>query len=177
VTGQRVAPGPEFAELFRTFRHSAWRLETQGVYHEPYEQAELARFLVGQPLDVSYLADWLDDVRTATHSGRRFERVRVLTEPLTDYLRFELTVAPHNAEAGEDIRVLSPAEAQRLRLPDHDFWLFDDERVAVMEFGPAGLIGADIHTDPGTVTQHRQWRDLAWRHATPFETYRTTAHI
>lgn len=172
-----VEPGAEFGELFATFRQSAWRWESQGTYREPYESVALARFLRGEELDTSYLQGWLDDVRAATRAGRRFERVRLLTEPLTDYLRFELAVTLANVAAGEDIRVLPPDAGALLGLPDHDFWIFDDREVATLKFGPDGLLGAEIDDDPATLARHRQWRDLAWSEAIPFETYWASAHL
>lgn len=160
--------GQDFADLFTSFTRSAWRFETQLTYAEDYEQAELRRFLAGESLDVSYLAEWLDMVRAATDMGKRFGRVRVVTKPLTDYLRFELAVAPHNVAAGEEIRLLAQERARDLGLPGHDFWLFDDERLAVMHFEESSFVGAEIVTDPEAVRRHRAWRDLAWHHGEPF---------
>ena len=76
-----------------------------------------------------------------------------------------------NLDAGEDIRLLPQAEAKHLGLPSHDFWLFDDERVAVLHFGPDDLDGAEIITDPTTVARYQTWRDVAWRQAVTFEQY------
>lgn len=160
---------PELGELFGSFAHTAWRWECQGTYAEPCEQVELRRFLAGEPLDVSFLSDWLGGVRDATRSGRRFQRVRMVTDPVTDYLRFELAVAPANVEAGEDIRLISAADTAQLELPRHDFWLFDSERVAVLHFGPTGLRGAEVVTDADTVARHLRWQQLAWEHSVPLE--------
>ncbi|MBB5159160.1 DUF6879 family protein [Saccharopolyspora phatthalungensis] len=164
-----VRPGPGFDELFSSFGRSAWRFETQPAYHVDAEQQAMRRYLNSGELDVSYLTGWLDGVREATRQGKRYARVRVLTEPLTDYLRFEMAVAPYNIAAGEDIRVLSPAQASELALPDYDYWLFDDEWLAIMHFGPSGLRNAEVVTDPETVEQHRAWRDTAARNGRSFE--------
>lgn len=61
--------GQDLADLFTRFTRCAWRFETQLTYAEDYEQAELRRFLAGEPLDVSYLAGWLDLV-WARYRGR-----------------------------------------------------------------------------------------------------------
>ena len=50
--------------------------------------------------DLDWLRPWLDDVRAATKAGRAFQRVRRLTDPLTEYLRWQMEVTPANAEAG-----------------------------------------------------------------------------
>lgn len=170
----RLVRGEDFGRLFETFRRSAWRWECQPEYREPHEAEAFQQFLAGDTPDMSFTTEWLANVRQATEAGRRFERVRVLTEPLTDYLRFEMFAAPGNAAAGEDIRVMSTTAAAEHNLPDHDFWLFDDELVAIMHFDNHGMIAAELVADADAVADHRRWRDIAWSHAAPFETVLTS---
>jgi hypothetical protein len=62
-------------------------------------------------------------------AGKTVRRVRVISEPITDYIRWEHVNTVLNLEVGEDIRWLP-----RHRLPDelifpvdgNDWWLFDD---------------------------------------------------
>lgn len=170
-----MTPRELLAQQFRTFTRSAWRLETRDSYAVPAEQASLSMYLATGELDLAYSQPWFDSVRAAKAVGRSYARVRVYTEPLTDYLRFEFAVAPFNIEAGEDIRVMSRPTAASLGLPDYDYWLFDDERVVVMHFDDTtGLVAVDVRTDPDTVSQHRAWRDLAWSHADRFATHSTS---
>ncbi|MGI8307792.1 DUF6879 family protein [Saccharopolyspora hattusasensis] len=169
----RLVRGEDFGRLFETFTRSAWRWECQAEYREPHEAEAFRQFLASETPDMSFTTEWLANVRQATAAGRRFERVRVLTEPLTDYLRFEMFAASDNAAAGEDIRVMSTAAAAEYNLPDHDFWLFDDELVAIMHFDTHGMIAAELVDDADTVARHRRWRGIAWSHAAPFETVLT----
>jgi hypothetical protein len=160
--------GEEFGQLFQTFERSAWRLETQFVYREPKEVPLLRAWRAGERDDLAWMRGWLDNIRAIRRAGKDFGRVRVLSEPLTDYLQWQMTITPANVEAGEDIRLLAASRARELGLPTHDFWLFDDERVALMHFGEAGFIGAEIVTDLGTVARHRAWRDTAVGNAVPY---------
>ncbi|WP_043843487.1 DUF6879 family protein [Amycolatopsis taiwanensis] len=162
---------PEFQRLFREFERSAWRWECQGVYREPDEREPLRRFLAGEPPDDAWREDFLRLVSDSTRSGRSWQRVRQMTVPLTDYLRFEMDLAERgNIPAGEDIRVIWPAEAEQLGLPDQDFWLFDDETVARMHFGADGLERVEVLTGE-SVEPYRRWRQLAWDHSHPFQEY------
>jgi hypothetical protein len=105
-------------------------------------------------------------------AGKRFERVRVVPEPLTDYLRFELWLAQFNAGAGEDVRYLSREEANVRDLPAHDFWLLDSERLALPYFtADDRLLGAELVTDPVIVRRHERWLDQAQAVATPYRDY------
>lgn len=161
----------EFDRLFTGFTRSLWRWECQPEYHEPEEVDPFARWKAGEPDDLAWLTGWCDQVREATRAGRRFERVRVLADPPTDYQTWLLAIAPMNIEAGEDIRQLEERRAADLGLPDYDFVIVDDEVAARMHFADTGFIGAEMITDAATVAEHRAWRDLAWRHAITFNAY------
>lgn len=162
-----LVPRAQVRGLFRTFRRTVFRLETQGVYREAVEAEPLRRFLAGEPPDDTWVQPWLDLVRHATAANRRFQRVRVLTEPLTDYLWFEMDLALRcNIPAGEDIRALSVSQARAVGLPEGiDFWMFDDDRVGLAHFGDHGMLGLEMIHEPAAVSQYRQWRDRAWNAA------------
>lgn len=149
-----VVSRTDFEERFETFERSAWRLECQGVYHEPEEAEPLRRFLAGESDDLSWFADWPEWVAGKVAAGRRIGRVRVLTEPITGYLRFELErLTPPALEAGEDIRVLPAASFDGLGVPSEDFWLFDDEAAGVLRFGDTGVNGVDEVSEPDRVAE------------------------
>jgi hypothetical protein len=159
----------EFEGLFTGFSESAFRLETLPAYLEPVERDALERFIAGRAPDDSWIQGYLQMVRAATDRGRRFERVRVLQRPPTDYQRFVMDLAARcNIPAGEQVRVLDVDEARQQGLPmGCDFWLFDDARVAVMHFDAGALQGAELVTDPEPVERFVQLRRVAWQAARP----------
>ncbi|MGH3631155.1 MAG: DUF6879 family protein [Sciscionella sp.] len=164
----REVTGQQWAALFSTFERSAWRWEHQGTYYEPNEVEPWRKFRDGEPDELEWMADWLAGVRSATDAGRTFGRVRVITDPPTDYLRWEMHLARVNIEAGEDIRVLGEHQARELALPEVDFWLFDDTLVAVMHFSDEGFTHATLHDEPEAVQRYRDIRDTALAHARVF---------
>ncbi|WP_374582062.1 DUF6879 family protein [Frankia sp. CiP3] len=158
-----MEPGPEFAKLFETFEHTAYRLETRDRYSSPREVEPLRKFLAGEP-DVSYHENWLSMVRQATAEGRRFSRVRVVSFPLTDYIRFGMWVAGYTREAGDDIRYITRDQA--VELPKYDYWLFDSRKVLKMRFTDDDqFIGGEVIEDPAEIVEHNYWRDAAQHHA------------
>lgn len=160
--------GANFERLFEEFEHTAWRWECQLSYCEPEEAEAYGRFLAGEEPDMSFTREHLAEVRRATRYGRRYQRVRVLSHPLTDYLRFEMWAARANVAAGEQIRVLDLDQVEDLGLPRHDFWLFDESLVAILHFDTDGMIAAELLREAQAVNQHRRWRDIAWSYAAPF---------
>ncbi len=165
----------EFAELFRTFRTSAWRLEAS-KYKLGYEDAEFRRFIAGAPVpppQISWWSSWLARVRDWRQQGKEIGRVRVDDVPLSPYQRWQRWAEPWHREAGEDVRHLSRPGAADLGVPLYDFWLFDDARLVLMLFNAAGEITGRVLIEregaPGIVAQHCAWRNLAVRNATTAE--------
>ncbi|MDX8028772.1 hypothetical protein SK803_01050 [Lentzea sp. BCCO 10_0856] len=161
-------PSVEFDELFRSFEHTAFRLEVRERYNAPDEQDELARFLAGDLVEDEWEGWWLPNVRKATAEGRRFERVRVVNIPPSDYTRYSLWSSRQTVGAGEDIRYLVRNKADEVGLPNHDYWLFDSRKLVRMHFDDTNdrLISVEvIDDDHAQIVQHNYWRDAAWHHA------------
>jgi hypothetical protein len=154
------------------FRRSAYRLELLDEYDSPSARIRVARFLAGQPDDAEVRADWDHGVDDARRAGKKMQRVHVITKPLTDYLRFELAFYRGSVLAGEDIRILPGDLATGLDLPGFDYWLFDEERAAVMYYGDHGTWRhAEIVTEPSFIADCCRWRAQALSRAIPLGDY------
>ncbi|MDF2705556.1 MAG: hypothetical protein K0R62_1208 [Nonomuraea muscovyensis] len=159
----------EFDRLFSTFEHTAWRLETRRRFASDEATPEWAQFEAGQPIDWDYDDDWCHNVRAQTAQGKRFERVRLVDDPITPGQLYLRSNAARNCAVGEDIRNLSRAQADDLHLPTEDFWLFDSRLVARLLFDDDDhLTGAELITEPAAVNRYCQARDAAWHHAVPY---------
>ncbi|MGW4751995.1 DUF6879 family protein [Streptomyces chartreusis] len=163
-----LQPFAAISHLFREFRHTAWRLETRRGYASDRSGANWSKFRDGETFSFNPDSPWHANVRAQTEAGKRFERVRLVDEPLTEGQQFLLATGLGNAAAGEDIRNLPRAEAERLRLPDYDFWLFDSKILARFAFDEDDTtLGVYVTEDPAEVLAACQARDAAWHHATP----------
>jgi hypothetical protein len=175
--GERIesVDSEEFGRLFTSFRHTAYRLETLQVYDVGYEAEPMRRFLAGEAEpDDQAKSEWTAMVGDAVRDGKVIQRVHVVAEPVTDYLRYEMGCSyPPNVTAGEDIRILDTGTARSLAgLPALDYWLFDSRDLWVMEYGPGGEFLFTEHvTDPAEIVRHSYWRDAALHAAVPFRDY------
>ena len=169
---------PEFAALFAAFKYTAYRLETLQQYGVGYEDESFRAFATGKPLRADPARDeWTAMIRSATAQGKAFQRVHVVTEPLSEYLRYEMAwwYGP-NVDAGDDVRIL-PADCDRAddlvalrELPD--YWLFDSSDLWVMNYDTAGQFRyAEQASDPGVIVTHAHWRDAAMHYAIPYTDY------
>ncbi|MBB4915717.1 DUF6879 family protein [Streptosporangium saharense] len=168
----------EFADLVLAFRHTAFRLEARDRYNEPSEAEVVRHFLDTGELDGFYMADWVEELGPRIAEGQWMGRVRVVSEPHSDYTRFGLALAEYNTAAGEDIRYLPRHHPVVAGLPDHDFWLIDSTTLLLLRFGEDDiLLGADVVTDPAVVVRHCYYRDVACHHAVPWSEYSTRVHL
>ncbi|MFJ9721036.1 DUF6879 family protein [Streptomyces sp. NPDC101213] len=172
-TPRIINANDEFTRLFETFEHTAWRLETRRRYASDEATETWVQFVARQPVLWDHEDDWCHNVRAQTAQGKRFERVRLVDSPATTGQLYLLDNAARNCAAGEDIRNLTRAEAERLRLPTEDFWLFDSRLVARLVFDDAdGLVGIELVTEPAAVNRYCQVRDAAWHHAVPYDQFK-----
>lgn len=168
--------GDEFTRLFETFEHTAFRLETLQKYTVEYEEEPIRRFLAGEPRPHDPSKDeWCDLIRQARADGKRMERVHVVVEPLTDYMRYELGWSyGNNVEAGEDIRIAPvPTGTWIEPIPrNRDFWLFDSHDLWTMTYDDEGrFLYAEHVEDPANIVRHNHLRDVAMHAAIGFREY------
>jgi hypothetical protein len=161
------------ANPWESFQRSAFRLETLPEYRVPQESGKLELYLSGAPMPENYNSGWHAKIQAWAAAGAVLQRVRVVRPPLTAYQRSQFDWGyPANLVAGEDTRVLDGAVADRLGLPDWDFWFFDDEVVYRMNYAEDGTyLGGETLPDADPA-EFRRYRELALTHSTVFWTYR-----
>ncbi len=160
-----------FAEIMADVRHSAVHLELRDSYGVPNETDNFAAFRRGEWDEAKAKVDrrvWLDLVSGAVGRGVAMRRARVVSTPVTDYIRFEHTGTPMNIEAGEQVRWLPRRQASTLRLPGNDFWLFDDRLLQFNVFdGPGRWVHTDFTEEADVVEFCAAAFEAVWQSATP----------
>lgn len=159
----------EFDALVMGVEHSAFRLETRERYEEPDETEHLARFLAGEPdTDHRWYRHWPDFIADRHTNGIRFERLRVVTWPPSDYALFGMQMVALAVAAGERITYIDRADAAQLDIPMEDFWLLDEARVLTLRFDDDGrLREANLTDDRPRLTDALTVRNLARQHGRP----------
>lgn len=151
-------------ERFTTYRYSVFRLETFQVYGGSGEDEAIAAFLAGEPPtpDVK-VQEYAARVRAAVQTGRTPQRVHVVVEPPTDYMRFELTGYRYNVDAGEEVRIIPVTDGQWAPdVPHWDFWLFDSSELWDMSYTDDGTwLGVEPLDDPARIVAACHARDAA----------------
>ena len=175
MTSLHIASRPveesEFHRFFEECRYTAFRLETLQVYDVGYEQEAFHSFLsTGEVITTHSQQEW----NRIVGGKRSFRRVHVVTEPLTDYLRFECVSAYRaSVQAGEDVRVI-PTEPGFWPegIPRFDYWLFDSEVLVRMNYESDGtMLAPELICEPEEIVRANVIRDRALYMATTFPEY------
>ncbi|MGW0711915.1 DUF6879 family protein [Streptomyces sp. NPDC002643] len=162
----------EFRQLFETFEHTAWHLETRKGYASDREDPAYAVFVETSETTWDLDSDWATNIRRQTSSGKYVGRVRIVDDPPTTGQLFLLDYAKCNAATGEDVRSLWRQQAEELRLPNEDFWIFDSRLVALLVFDDTDtLLTVEVITEPADVLRYCQVRDAATHRAIPYELF------
>ncbi|MFD7070130.1 DUF6879 family protein [Streptomyces sp. NPDC059913] len=169
---------PSFDELLAAAKHSAVHLEMRDSYGVGDEAEDFDNWKRTGQRDVDpaseYWMPWVDLIRGTVKRGVTVRRARVVSEPVTDYIRYEHAGTVVNIHAGEQVRWLPRRQASDIALPGNDCWIFDGETVLFNHFS-----GDGNWSDPGW--EFRPEADVArfasaafeavWERGIPHEKY------
>lgn len=167
-----MAKVPPFSELIAATATSAAHLEMRDSY-TPDDQ-RFVNWLAGKPVPHPANPQWSALVRTHVGRGVSFRRARVVSEPLSDYIRFEYELtAAVNVAAGEQVRWLPRRRASDLCLPGNDFWVFDNRLIRFSHFAGNGeFLEDELCDDPAVVKICTGAFEAVWDRAIPHAEYR-----
>ncbi|MFI6495247.1 DUF6879 family protein [Streptomyces sp. NPDC050564] len=141
----------EEAEAF-----NAWR---NGFRHDPGDRA-------------SWWRPWLDLIQETVSRGVVVRRARIVSEPVTEYIRYEHSGTFTNVAAGEQVRWLPRRRASDIALPGNDFWLFDDRVIRWNHFtGDGAWAGQEVSEDPTAAKLCAEAFESVWARAVPHDQY------
>ncbi|MFD9811770.1 DUF6879 family protein [Streptomyces sp. NPDC059080] len=166
---------PPFSELIRDCQRSAVHLELRDTYEGYDDGGRFAEWKQAGGITPAFVEDfrpWTELVREAVGRGVQMRRARVVSEPVTDYIRFEYEASHLNQEAGEQVRWLPRRDAATLLLPGADLWILDDRLIRFGYFtGDGALDGHEMCDDPSVVKSFSESFESVWQRATPHERF------
>ncbi|MFD7829874.1 DUF6879 family protein, partial [Kitasatospora sp. NPDC059803] len=115
---------------------------------------------------------WLANTGNAAAGGVSLPGGRIVSEPVTDYIRYEHAGTVVNLAAGEQVRWLPRRQASDIALPGNDFWLFDETVVRFNHFtGDGGSAGPTLTDDPAVAKLCAVAFEAVWERGIPHEKY------
>ncbi|MBC3844691.1 hypothetical protein GXW82_44340 [Streptacidiphilus sp. 4-A2] len=167
---------PDFSTMLKQATRSAVHLEMRDSYGIAAEAAQFEEFKRSGAVDddpgSENWSGWVSQVREAVGRGVKVRRARIVSEPVTDYIRYEHAGTVVNLAAGELVRWLPRRRASGIALPGNDFWLFDGTVVRFNHFtGDGASGGPEVCEDPAVTKLCARAFEAVWDRAIPHEQY------
>src|SRR5439155_4604365 len=164
-------------DMLRACERSAVHLEMRDGYMR--SDPDFAAWRDGQRWDPadreSWWHPWYQATSDVTSRGVEIRRARIVSEPLSEYVRYEYDCTFMNIIGGEKVRWLPRRRATDLALPGNDFWPFDGRIVLVNHFTGEGESAAhETTTDLAVVKLFATAFEAVWGRAIPQDEYRPT---
>lgn len=167
---------PSFDELLNGAQHTAVHLEMRDAYGVAGEADDFAHWQRTGERDVDpgspYWAPWVALIKRTVARGVVVRRARIVSEPVSDYIRYEHAATQVNLDAGEQVRWLARRRASDIALPGNDFWLIDDRLIRWNHFtGAGGSAGGEISEDQAAVKLCAEAFETVWSRGIPHVDY------
>ncbi|WP_326551675.1 DUF6879 family protein [Micromonospora sp. NBC_01813] len=166
-----------FEDLLDGCRAVAAHLEMRDAY-SPHDPIYLD-WKAGRKVDpIDHEREWYDLAVRTVARGVAIRRARIVSEPISDWIRHELETTPKlNLRAGEQVRWLPRRQASDLALPGNDFWLFDGKIVRFGFFsGDGNYVGDEVVEDPDTVSRCCSAFEAVWERGIDHRDYDPDRH-
>lgn len=166
-------PAPTLEDRLRSCARTAVHLEMRDGYMQ--SDPRFAAWQAGARDSLTVSGSWLTLVSDLTSRGVVVRRARIVSEPVSDYIRFEHHMTGANVAVGEDVRWLPRRRASDLALPGNDFWLFDDEVALFHHFDGDGELAPgdeEVRTDTSAVRLCADAFAAVWARAVPHADYK-----
>ncbi|MFP3991417.1 hypothetical protein U9R90_28910 [Streptomyces sp. E11-3] len=169
---------PSFEDLLSGAQRSAWHLEMRDSYGIGDEAADFEHWQRTGECDTdpasAYWAPWVNLIGGTVGRGVAVRRARIVSEPVTEYIRYEYAGTTVNIKAGENVRWLPRRHASDIALPGNDFWLFDRTAVLFNHFSGDGNWTEpkwEVRTEPDVIQLAANAFKTVWERGIPHEKY------
>lgn len=147
-------------EAFRLQQHQSYA----GVKNPEWEAWQAGRPL---PMITPENHPWLKKVAGYTAAGRRVYDVHIVEWPLVEYTRYALALMSMEMSSGSEFFLVDRDNHSDLATLTEDFWMFDEQRVAVMRYDEQERF-VEAAEPTGPIEDYLARRDLAMKYAVPF---------
>jgi hypothetical protein len=164
----------DIAALLSLATRTAFHLEQRDSWQRftDADRDSYDAFLATGEADAGFLGGWCSLVRETVGRGVEVRRLRLVSEPVSDYIRWEHALTAANLAAGEDVRWLPRSACMDLLVVPVDFWIVDSRVVRFGLFsGDGDVAGHQAREEPAIAQLVADCFEAAWSRAIAHEHY------
>ncbi|MGI5128713.1 DUF6879 family protein [Pseudonocardia sp. CA-107938] len=166
---RRFTTADELDALCAGIESSFVHLETRDSYGTATESPHWAKWRRGEPDDLQWCEPYFRTLRAHRVAGRSCRRLRVVSEPMSEYQQWVGSFVEAFVEAGEDNRYISRQRLIDVLLPaSGDFYVFDDALALFLHYAGDGTNTAfEVIDESDIVDSCRRAFETVWKLAVP----------
>lgn len=157
-------------------QQSIFRLETLSMYQVPKDFIIFKTWKKDKSIVNKAFRDWFHLLEKTKKRQVTMQRVRIITLPLSEYLKYEVDVWKQSAKKGEQIFFLESKLYQelikQLQLKPKDFWLFDNNRVILFHYNKKGnFLKEELVQNKKTIKQYENFKEILLERSLPLKKF------
>lgn len=150
---------PLMEKAWENSKKNIFRLEEIPEYNVPEDLVNFNKWKHGKFVIDKDSKNWLANLKSTKNKRINIQRVRIVSFPFSNYLKYEIDFWQHSTKAGEKILFLDKAIYQKIKFTldfsPEDFWLFDDKTLIIFHYNPKGdFVREEPILDPQTINKY-----------------------
>ena len=162
----------QFQNTWNKAKNSIFRLESLPEYRIKHDLENFEKFKKRNPYIGSKERQWFSQLKKTKQKGVKIQRTRIISLPLSDYLRYEINFWQHSIKNGEEILFLDKKDyiriKSKLKIKSKDFWMFDDKVLVIFYYDSKGRwLNEKIITNNKVINNYKKLKKELIKHAVP----------
>ncbi|MEK6846213.1 MAG: DUF6879 family protein [Nanoarchaeota archaeon] len=159
-------------EAWKSARKNIFRLEAIPEYNIPEDLVSFKKWKQGKSDLDEASKKWLENLSKTGWRGVRMQRVRVVSLPLSEYIKYEIDFWKYSIKNGEEILFLEDKKyrtaIQNIDFELRDFWMFDDKVSIIFHYDETGdFVKEEPVADQRVIKKHLELKQKMLQLAIP----------
>lgn len=164
-----------FEDAWKQTKNSIFRLESFPKYKVPEDLEIFEKWKKGQNQFGAKPDLWLQNIKATKELGIVMERVRVVSLPISEYIRYEIDYWKFSIRNGENILFIGKEDFNEIKrlfnFKLKDFWFFDDKTLIIFYYDDGNFIKECFIDDEKVIEGYKKLKYKLLEKALPMERF------
>lgn len=163
-------------KVWNKAQKNIFRLEAIPEYNVPEDLVLFNKWKQSKLESDKAFLKWLEGLNKTKERGVKMQRVRIVSLPFSDYIKYEIDFWKHSTKQGENILFLEAKRyehiKQKFNFEPKDFWIFDDKILIIFHYDEKGdFVKEKLIPDKETIKKYVELKRELLDHAIPMDEF------
>lgn len=160
-------------DIWSKSRNEIFRLEILPEYKVPEDLIIFDKWKSGSVDFKSEAASWLENLKDTSARGVKINRIRIVPQPIPEYIHYEIDYWQHSMENGENIYFCNETDYLAIKSEQNfepkDFLFGDNEVLIIFEYKDGDFFKEVYVNDPSVVAKYLNLKQKLFEKSTPLK--------